>query len=339
MDIELKEVEIEKKYWFVRTYGGDVFDEYIENGYVGIGLNKVPNNYILEADRNFVRLQEYIHNNTEYQDGSATKWAKQLVSFHHEVNIGDTVIIPDVNSDNLAFGIIDSEVYIEVDKRVFSNRGETQEYPQKRRRVIWDRVVHKDNIQSDLKAISSSHQGITNIDKYFDVIESYLSSVFKRGNKTYMVININQDEDINAFELSRFLSSLTYLYQELCEYYGFEKDEELFIKIKLQSKGKALLSALAGGALLGLSAIFALSDNPSVKVNFDKSSGKIDFDAKSDGGLNSITRFLDAKEKRRQNVIIFNDSMKKLKANNIQASKPVGEFLKEKQKDKKTDTN
>lgn len=325
----VKKIQKNKRYWFIRTYGGDVYDDYLERGYVGLGLNNVPHNYIVEGKTNWDRLQTFIDTNTEYHAGSATRWANQLINFQHNVKVGDTVVMPDRNSDKFAFGEVQSDVFLVDKPGTFQHDGETMALPEKRRKISWDKVVAKDNVQTDLKPITNSHAGISNIDSYSEIIEGYISSLFIKEEHLFLILKVNQDEEINAFALSNFLTSITYFYKEYCIEHGIEYNEELFIKIKLQSKGTMALKAIAVAAGLAIAGIVALSNNSDLEVDWKQKTAKVH----SDGFLKSLSDFLDRSQERKQQHEIFIDSIAKLKAERFRDSIELSDEIANKHKD------
>lgn len=168
----------------------------------------------------------------------------------------------------------------------------------------------------------ASHYGIINADAYSDTIESFLESVFIKDEHIYLVIQINQDEEINAFDLHRFLDGITFFYQEFCKDEGIEPNEELTIKIKLQSEGKTILKALVYVGIIGLLGLITLCNNNEIESTI----GGVKIKGKSEGFLKTYEDFLERDQKRKEQLILFNDSLQKLKANN----KPIeGEPLKD----------
>jgi hypothetical protein len=311
---EIRRVPDNRSYWFVRTYSGQTFDDFIESGYIGIGLNNVPLKLIEESSwegkKSKQPLLNYISNNTGYKGKEATKWAHQLMYFYHDMKIGDYVLIPSTNSDKLAIGEITSDLFVITDRRTFYFEKHYEPYPEKRRRVNWLSVKPKSAYLGDLKNVFFSRQAITEIPELQNVLEGQVSSLYIANDIGHLVIQIKQDEEINAFHFSRFLDSITYFYQEYCEFSGIPLNEELYIKIKIQSRGKTVLKAGAVVALMAIGALVTLSDNQEVALEYKDLKVK----GKSDGFLKSFSKFLDEKEERRQRVIIFNDSMESLKA-------------------------
>ncbi len=204
---KIRVIESDRNYWFIRSYGGAIFPDFIESGYVGIGFNKVPLKHIKEANENkenFNKLKEFIENNTEYENGEATKWANQLVRFYHKVKKDDLIITPSQDSHTFKIGVVKSDVYLVDDKRTFEHKNNFKRYPEKRRKVDWKVEVSKSQIQRDLIGITSTHQAITDVNKYADGLESFISEIYIRQDGAYLTLRVEQDEDINAYAFRDF---------------------------------------------------------------------------------------------------------------------------------------
>jgi hypothetical protein len=310
-------IDIERKYWFLRTYGGELYDKFLNEGFVGFGFNNVPYNYIKEADLKnssaFKTLQTFIEKNTDYRLAEATKWANQLIAFEHIVSIDDIVIIPSKNSEYLAFGIVESDTYLSKEEGTFIHKDSFEQFPEKRKRVKWIKIINKHELQGDLRGLLASHAGLTSAVSYGEIIEGNLSSLFIKGERIYFTIKINQDEDINAFDLNRFLNSLTYFYKEFCVENDVPENEELFIKIRVQSRGKMALSALGVVGIIGIAGLLALSNNTELEMEIGGNKVK----GRSDGFFKSYSDFLDRDQRRQIEFEKFQDSMKKLKADTV----------------------
>lgn len=311
-------IDSKRDYWFVRTYSGEVYEDYVKNNYVGIGLNNVPYEYIKAANLTiekdappFIRLRDYIDKNTEYKSGEATKWANQLVNFEHNLKINDVVIIPNRGGIRYSVGIVESETFISENTGTFQFNDKPEQYPQKRKKINWIKTINRVDFRGELNGLFSSHQGITNATRFSDVIESYLSNVFIKEDKMYLKIYFNQDEDINAFELSRFLQSLTEIYKEFNIENGSDPESELNIKIKLQSKGSVLLKASGAIAGFGIIGLLILSNNMEFKTILPNGTK---LSAKSDGLLKSIMDYKERSQTLKHNDQLFQDSLKALHA-------------------------
>ena len=321
MDIEIQRalesvriVDSDRNYWFVRTYGGETFKDYIQRNYIGIGFNQMPyeylKNYKNDDPQSFERIKNHIEKTTDYRDGSSTKWTNQLINFQHDMKKGDLVVIPNKNSSYFHVGVIDSDVYVVKENITFMHDGKYEKYPEKRRKVNWETNISLDEVRNELKGMTSTRQAITNINRYSDRIEGHISSIYIKEDKIHLVIKVNQDEDINAFDLSNFLSSITYFYKE----FALEEDnfsEDLTIKIKLQSRGKTVLKGAVYGGILGIAGLVLLSNNSEFKATFEEST----FSFKTEGLLKSVSDFLDREQERKIQYEAFQDSISGLKAN------------------------
>lgn len=237
-----------RRYWFVRTFGGNLFDYYYETGKVGILGNSVPVEYIKNAKHNaatFSTLQNYIHENI-YTDNSAesTKLANQLVDFYHHVKKDDIVLMPSENSDYIAFGVVTSgfSEKKQVNTDTFRHRDKNIPYPTKTRKVKWLKIMRKHEVVGDLRNLLISQMGLTKADNYANFIESNLSTFFVKNNDYYstLCVDLNEEEELNAFELYRYLEALTKLYEDYCVRNDIPYNEDLFLKIKVQSPGNLI---------------------------------------------------------------------------------------------------
>lgn len=314
---DVKRIDTNRNYWFIRSFGGELFKNFYEGGYVGLGLNSVPYEYIVNAhnenQNTYDNLVRYIGENTSYEGKEATKWANQLIRFEHDVKVGDVVVTPSKNSAKFGFGIIKSDTYLVQNPGTFELKDGYEPFPEKRKKVDWLKIMTKEVVRGELNGLKSSHQAIRPANDFQDVIEGNLSSLYIREERIYLTLRVNRDEDINAFDLKRLLDSLTYFYQEFCEESGIEKNEDLTIKIKLQSRGKMALSGLGLAAVVGIAGIVAVSNNNEFTMRYDAETNSSELSAKSDGLLQSISDFLDRKQERKIKYEIFKDSLTNLR--------------------------
>jgi restriction system protein len=130
---DIRIVSPERNYWFLRTYGGSTFEDNYINGYVGIGFNEIPMQYLKNAKgddfASLEILRGFIEKQYDIKKGSLTRWINQLVEFQHSVKIGDMVLIPSENSDNILFGEITSDIYVVKEKRTFLHNDKYESYP------------------------------------------------------------------------------------------------------------------------------------------------------------------------------------------------------------------
>lgn len=312
---EVRKVSIERNYWFVRTFTGELYEDFVENNFIGFGINDIRLSELAESrldDENSVaRIRNRLSESKTYNLKEALKWAKQLITFYSEMKIGDIVLIPDKNSSELSIGEIISEPFEEEVNRTVNFKDNYIAYPNKRRSIDWKVRKSRSGFNSDLGTTFFTRLAITKINDLKEIIEGQISSLFLIGDTSHLVISIKQDEDINAVDLNNFLSSMIFFYKDINSVYNIDASDDLYIKIKVQSKGKIALKATQIMGVLGLATIFALSNNPQIKLQLTDT---IKFEGSSDGLLQSWSDFLNEKLERKKKYLQFLDSTEKLKA-------------------------
>lgn len=317
-------VDENRSYWFMRTYGGETYTDFIKNNYVGIGFNDVPQKYIEDCkDRNkdaIQNLREYIESKYPYRDGVTSRWINQLIAFQHTLKEGDIVVVPSKNSDQFTVGVVESDVYVVSDNRTFLHKEQYERFPEKRRRIKWQRNIEGSD-KKELKGITSTHQAISRADDYADVIEGFVSSVYIREDQMHLVLRINQHEDINAFDLNDMLSGITYFYNEFCKEYGIPENRDLTIKIQVQSEGGARVKGFFKKGIYGVMMVTLLTANG--EFTLDPATGKFSF--KTGDGivasiLEPITDFLNGSQERTIKFLEYQRSIKNLEVNNLKSA-------------------
>jgi len=258
----IRTIPSERRYWFVRTFGGELFEDYYVMKRIGLLANNVPLDMIKLAHNNpsaYKTLQNFINYNIFPDNASeATKLANQLVDFYHKVKIDDIIMMPSSDSNYIAFGKVISGIK-ETSKtnRTFTYKGDTLQFPTKYHEVEWITIKAKSDLIGDIKPLMSSHSGLTNADKYSEPIESNISSLFEKEDYYYfsLFVDLNENQELNAFELSRYLEAVTKLYKHYCIVNDIEENEDLFLKIKIQSPGSSVWKWSKPALIAGVSII------------------------------------------------------------------------------------
>lgn len=278
--LEIREIPNKRRYWFVRTFGGALFEYYYSSKKVGILGNDVPLVLIKNAPHDnvtFSSLQNYIFTNIYPENtGEATKLANQLIDFYHHVKVDDIVMMPSVDSDFIAFGRVTSKMK-ERDKPfgTFMYKETQYDYPTKYHEIEWLTIKRKRDVLGDMRPLFSTYMGITNADKYGEFIESSISTFFTKEEYYYfsMFVDLNDDEELNAFELHRYLEAVIKLYKHYCVANDIEDNEELYLKIKIQSQGNNILKWLKTAGGIGIASMLAMSitgTDPEVKYSSEE---------------------------------------------------------------------
>lgn len=232
-----------KKYWFVRTDGGEHFEAFYKNNFIGINWDLVTLNMLRTSPeyqiKDLIEKSYVVPEVTEKKlvlspskiQGKVTTILNKIKNFN-ALGKGDIIVIPSYNSVEFAFGIIqDDQAYEDF------NRIDGCPYA-KRRSVLW--VKRRDFATLDAKfaLIRKTIHAISEIDeKFYDVInnsmyESYIKNSF--GNISIR-IKLHEDEEVDYYLLKDFIDDLI----DLSKYFedGTSENPEIFIKLNLQSPG------------------------------------------------------------------------------------------------------
>lgn len=230
-----------RKYWFVRTNGGEYYDEYLRKGFIAVGFNWIIDASLIkqaEKDNASKRaLYEKIKAEAAEDDGKQIKpglVVNQIKRFLLEMNPGDIVLIPSENSQYIAFGEITSDTYI-------INESELQENCCpfiKRRRVKWGKKLSRDSLDPYLFKAIYSHHVITDVSDSSSFINRSLSGMYVSGDKAHITFRVSTQEAVRLSDIQPLL----YGFEEVAIAAHFPANiiseiEATELKINVQSPG------------------------------------------------------------------------------------------------------
>lgn len=248
--LNIQQVEPEVKYWFVRSDSGQHFDTYLNHDFIAIGWNDITVYDLtqLPATQTKQKISESINAplNTRANRKNVTSIYNKLRNFI-DLNEGDIIVIPSRNSDQLAFGIIDTP-HVFVDNEIIDDCPHT-----KKRHVRWlTGGININSLDPTFIKIRKPWHAISEISyehQYF--IDSVIFNLYEKDNNTHFVLRVTQQNEINLLKLSSVLSSITNLMEIVNESFELNEDVDLTtIRINLQSPGLFNIKHL--GASLGL---------------------------------------------------------------------------------------
>lgn len=223
----------ESNYWFVRTDYGKWFESFIEGNYIAIGweyitLYEITNSKEETLKRKIAKHDEKIDLSTRKGKAKATTILNKLKAFV-ELKKDDIVIIPSRNSDRLAFGRIIEDKCFEAEK--------AREFI-KRRKVEWYEIKYMYDINAIFYQVKSNQHTISNINRFAPHIDRVIGNLFKKGDNTHYVLNIEKTDDVNFDDLRKLMDNIKILINNINTDFGFnENSDDFYIKINLQSKG------------------------------------------------------------------------------------------------------
>lgn len=250
----IQDVNPDKHYWFFRTMGGALYDEFYRDGYIAIGYNEIlmkdlrilPNRDDEARTYLKVMLKE---RNKDFTESQIAKAAGQIVKFYRELNVGDVIIAPNYQSKKFAIGVINSEMYEDS-----SNHGEEKCQFAKRRKVKWNKEVERKEIDPKALLAFGNQQTMSCIDEYSEYIDRKVDQLYTKGDKTYLALRVNQKDGLSWDDFC-FISDLGDLFKFVSQEGGLDVDlTQIKMKINVQSPGDIILmcSGDAGYYLLVL---------------------------------------------------------------------------------------
>lgn len=242
-------------YWFVRTDGGEHFETYLDQHFIGIGWNEITYRDLQNATEQGKDIKDKIAR-IEGLDMTIARSKSHVTGVFNKLrrfkNLkkGDIVIIPSRNSSRLAFGIIE-------DDNIYTQTEDLQECPhQKRRTVNWLEVVNIQKLDPIFYQIIKSRHAICDIKKYQYYINAVTETLYIKDNYTHFVINIDTTEEINVNELIIFIDAINKLSVSInLELQLNEDTESTTIKLNLQSPGRIEFKTVAKSMIVAASLI------------------------------------------------------------------------------------
>ncbi len=287
-------------YWFVRTSGGDNFENFYFGNYIAIGWDEFNDLEMLRDCPHDVlrtRIEEVYPN-----DAKPGSTASQIIRFVSQMRLGDYVLIPGANCDRIAFGKITSDVYIyeltDEDKMDLLFGEETQIDFRKRRDVEWitSSPLNRSEIDPLLIPIIYSYGTIVDANPYSAFINRSIYDLYYSNGELHSVFNVTKKDNIPVCEFYDFISNIFDALDEYSEISGFEIDKrELSIKASINSPGPVEIITAAASAFIFLSALSLFLNGAKVKFSYNilnVASGEIKIN--SPGLLDKIKKIKDS---------------------------------------------
>lgn len=147
----------------------------------------------------------------------------------------------------------------------------------KRRRIEWIATKNITNLNPIFYQMKSNQHALSSVNRYASFIDREIGNLYKKGDKTHYVLNIDKKENINFDELRSLMDNINILMKEINKELNFDDDlDKFYIKINLQSKGTIELIK-AGKSLAVLAYLLSLvSCNDVNKNNDSKIQGLLD---------------------------------------------------------------
>ncbi|MFQ9295421.1 MAG: hypothetical protein ACLR4B_12945 [Bacteroides fragilis] len=323
---EITTIEKNTHYWLVRTMGGDYFYEYISRGYIAIGYNEISLNEIKFAStfaekageqlKSIVEAKEALKKQPDEEEINAQYAVSQLLKFYRDIQIGDIIVMPGRNSDDVAFAKIESGVYEE------SNVSKLEGICNfaKRRKIHLLHKTSRTELNPKLQLMFNSRHIISNVDGYASYIDSSISDFFAKDGYTNLVLRVKEENNLRASDFG-LVPELVELVKDFSEENNLDIDiNDIKAKMCVQSPGDILMFAPSWEAitLIGLFIILLKGG----ELSYSKESG---FKIKVGDLLRSASEFLDRRRDRKFKKAI-QDKLENMK---IETPKDLTAIMKE----------
>jgi len=230
---EITTIPKDKNYYFVRTEGGELYDDFVKKSRIGIQYTYITESDFSNLDDSKIRtkIKNFEKFKTDKIKGQITTIVNKLKIFRN-LKEGDVVIIPSKNSDRLYFGEIKS-------KKVLYEEVSEGEY-EKFKEVKWIKEKNFRKLDANFIKIKNSHHVISDVEYLSPYIEREIKSLYiDKEYNSHLVFDFKKQEDIPLTDLVEFLQEYRSLAQLVVDKYNLKEDvDSVSIKLNLQSEGQ-----------------------------------------------------------------------------------------------------
>lgn len=200
------------RYWMIRSQGGNFYEEFIREQYIGFGWN------VIEKKSNFGDEKALNNELHKTYDIDRAGWAlNKCKCFINEIKENDIVLIPNRGSTEIAIALLgeyyeDTSWTIDDEKDVLwkiKNRDRLLRDVRcpfkKRRKITVLRIVSGNSLNPHLYKTIRNYSAIDDIDEHAEYILSMLFDTFIYDGNLHIVLNVGQTKDIELRDLSGVL--------------------------------------------------------------------------------------------------------------------------------------
>ena len=232
-EFDIPIIPLNQKVWFFRTKGGRFYDDFLHNGFIALGWDKISPELIRDTKISKDTQKEKIENlyPGEKRPGLILG---QMDVFYNKMTIGDMVIIPNEGSKTISVGIIGS----------FTSAVDRQgdiEYPlcayKHRRSVEWIKQVEAWQDVYLFKALRAQ-QTISDVTEDAKLVFRNLFPVYITGDTIHLTFQKKTTEDLNLSSNVRLQVNVLLIADEIAALYGKESfSNDITLKTAVGSPG------------------------------------------------------------------------------------------------------
>lgn len=293
----IEEIAEDINYWLIRTDGGNYYEAFVEEGFVGIGWNYLTLQDLTNLSPEQIKRKIAEYESLTLEDSNDKRKATLIINKIHEfrnLKKGDIVIIPSENSDKLAFGFVNDEAIYTDDSPI------QNVFLYKRRKIHWHIEYDTSRLDPTFYKMIHSHHVISNVKGYDKYIDRVIHSVYKKSGFVHVSLEVKTQQDVDVETLIGFVRSVQDLTILINDEFHFSEDvKENSIRLNIQSPGIIEMKLIRGRSLMMLAVVFSFM----ACGNLDKVKGSAEdkeriqrFLNANDSTLDTIRRGIDSME-------------------------------------------
>lgn len=270
----------ERRYWFVRTNGGEYYDDYFHEGYIAVGFNSITDKSTIEKAETDDAIRRALYEKIKFESETDEEIRikpgliiNQLKRFLVEMNPGDIVLIPSENSKFISFGEIASDVEI-------INPEDIQEDGCpfiKRRKVKWVKTLKKESLDPYLYKAIMSHHVITDVSDSATFINRSMSNMYVENGRAHITLRVQSKAAVKVTDINTLLTC----FEDIATKAEFPPAilgpiAQAQLKINVQSPGPVEYITYGAG-LLGIGSILIAINGYRAQELIEKVGGSFEF--------------------------------------------------------------
>ena len=229
--------------WFIRTSGGDYYDDFRFNNYVAIGWDSIPaewiirkplfavDDYSVDEPKQSLSEKEFKNKVTElYPDEKRPGLVYgQLNTFYNVMQVGDWIVIPSKGTQDLTIGILGDIIHEDIERKNIPD----SEYAEcgyiHKRSVSWQRELpasYDVYLQKSLRA----QQTISNITEISGLVFRHLYPVYVVNNEVRITFQKTTEGELNVLSNIDLISSVVDIANQVANLYKVEPFTKDFTK-------------------------------------------------------------------------------------------------------------
>ena len=303
----VQKVQVTTGYWMVRTMGGDYYEEYDRNGFVGIGYNQITLHEINQLNADFHKANLQLRGRVRRLFPNIPRpghIASQLLRFCRVIKPGDIILLPSHSSSKVSICRVTGPVYDQADAREDNGR-----CPFVKRLPI-EIIKHTTRLDLPPKAqfMFNSRHPISDISNYAPYLDNVVSDFYSKDDELHVVLKINTDDNVST---SAFygLEKIFEVVDGFCQEQQVPSQvNDVILKVQMESRGSLHFISGNKSKLFFVAFIILAINGGGFKVDYKD----LHINLYTDGFVKKLSDYMDRKVDRETKEAIKNslDSLK-----------------------------